>query len=78
MEPLQYILIENNYTVNGVKYTSYGIAIADVSDEYPIIIESIPDISHDKERICRLAELCNQMQLSPLHLANVVEDFLAE
>lgn len=78
MELLQYIMIETNYTVNGVKYTSYGIAIADFSDTYPVIIETIPSLSTQKEPICRLTELCNQLRLSPMHLADVVEDFLAE
>lgn len=78
MEVQQYILIENIYSGNGIEYTTYGIALADISDGCTVIIEAIPDLSPDKSRIRRLAELCTELHLSPLHLADVVGDFLAE
>ncbi|MBQ7931702.1 MAG: hypothetical protein IJ334_11880 [Clostridia bacterium] len=78
MEEQQYILIESNYTVNGIGYTTYGIALADITDGCAVIIEAIPDLSPDRERTSRLAGLCTELHLSPLHLADVVDDFLAE
>ena len=78
MEEQQYILIESNYTVNGIEYTTYGIALADISDGCAVIIEAIPDLAPDRERTSRLAGLCTELHLSPLHLADVVDDFLAE
>jgi len=78
MEEQQYILIESNYTVNGIKYTSYGIALADITDGYAVIIEAFPDLSPDKERMLRLAGLCTELHLSPMHLADVVDDFLVK
>ena len=78
MEDQQYILLESNYTVNGIEYTTYGIALADCSDGGAVIIKAIPDLSTDRERTRRLAELCGELHLSPLHLADVADDFLAE
>jgi hypothetical protein len=78
MEDQQYILIESTFTVNNKKHTAYGIALAVVSDESTVMIESIPDLSQDKERIQNLAKLCTELHLSPIHLTDVVADFLAE
>ena len=55
-------------------HTTYGIALADGSD----LIQSVSDLSSDKQRVERLAELCTQLDLSPEHLSDVIEDFLAE
>ena len=78
MEEQQYILIESNYTVNGIKYTTYGIALTDITDGCAVIIEAIPDLSPDRERTNRLAGLCTELHLSPLHLSDVADNFLAE
>lgn len=78
MKEQQYILIKSSYSVNGIESATYGIALTDISDGYAAIIESMPNLSQDKEQVCRLAELCTELHLSPLHLADVVEDFLAE
>ncbi len=78
MEEQLYILIESNYAVNGIRYTTYGIALAEIMDGCAMILESIPDLSPDKERIRQLAQLCTELHLSPLHLDDVIEDFLAD
>ena len=78
MEDQQYILIESTFTANNRKYNSYGIALVVTYDESTVMIESIPDLSQDKERIQHLAKLCTELHLSPIHLADVVADFLAE
>ena len=78
MEAQLYTLIESNYTVNGMSCTTYGIAFAEIADGSAVIIKAIPDLSQDKERVCRLAELCTKLHLSPLHLADVADDFSAE
>ncbi len=57
---------------------SYGIVFTpdtSASEFYKAI--RISDISGDYEKISTLAALCNQLELSPLHLCDVVEDFLA-
>lgn len=70
----KYILIKSSYTLEDAEHTTYGIALADGSD----LIESVSGLSCDKQRVERLAELCTQLDLSPEHLSDVIEDFLAE
>jgi len=78
MEPKQYIWIESNYRANGVLYTAYGIAYVDFSDGVPVILKAIPDLSTDKDRVQQLAALCTELQISPMHLRDVIDDFLSE
>lgn len=71
----QYIVVKNTYPNNENISASFGIA---VTDESEIILETISDITSDYERIFRLVSMCNQMQLAPIHLQDVVADFLAD
>jgi hypothetical protein len=46
-------------------------------DGITTILESISDISSEINPVKRLVELCNNQQLDPIHLQDVVNDFLA-
>lgn len=48
-------------------WNTYGITYGD------IVIE---DISTEKEKIEKLVRLCNELDLDPIHIHDVVEDFL--
>ncbi len=55
---------------------AYGLEIrADGSDE-PIRI--VRDISGNREKLSELAELCSEQELSPVHIDDVLEDFLSD
>ncbi len=56
---------------------SYGIAACD-SEKFKEghAITSVRDVTCDRPALERLAETCNRLQLSPIHLHEVVEDFL--
>jgi hypothetical protein len=47
------------------------------SDGTATVVAHVSDITCDEEAICELVELCNRLELSPIHLYDVVEDFLA-
>ncbi len=57
MKPPRYVLLETNYGT----YTTYGVALVDCSDEYPIILETVSDLSTDKERVRNFALLCTNL-----------------
>ena len=59
---------------------AYGIVVyADIEkDGTATIIESIRDISSDRKAIEELVEKCNRLQLSLIHLGDVVDDFLTK
>ena len=59
---------------DGDEYTAYGITV--MSGEREMV--SIPDISTNYEDMRRLAEACEKNELDPIHINDVVEDFLAE
>ncbi len=78
MISITYGTTEEIYSLNGASRTSYGIAAysnAEV-DGTATIIASLMDITSDREKVDKLVALCNQMELSVIHLYDVVEDIL--
>ncbi len=59
----KYMLLQEVYN----SHIAYGITVGNIS---------IHDITSDKDKILLLVELCNRLKLSPLHLRDVVDDFL--
>lgn len=57
---------------------TYGIAATTTYDECMVVLISVHDICQDLLAITKLVELCNQLQLDPIHLQDVVDDFLAD
>ena len=62
-----YKVISSEIEVEGENYITYGIYGETVS---------VADISTDRERVEKLAELCNRLDLAEIHLINVAEDFV--
>lgn len=80
MMTITYGVSEERYLLGNVIRISYGIvAYADAgTDGIAAIVASVRDISPDKQKIELLAEQMNRMELSPIHLFDVIADFLAE
>ena len=59
--------------------TSYDIAAhADsTEDGTATIVASVHDVTADKQALSELVALCNRLELSTIHLNDVMEDFLA-
>jgi len=75
-----YGIIEETYVLGEKSRVSYGIAAyanAEV-DETVTIIESIRDISSNKQKLLELVERCNRSGLSIEHFHDVIDDFIAE
>lgn len=53
----------------GKAWATYGISYNDTM---------IKDISIDKAKIEKLVSLCNELDLSPKHIYDVIEDFLVD
>ena len=62
-----YKVISSEIEVEGENYITYGIYGETAS---------VADISTDRERVEKLAELCNRLDLSEIHLIDVAEDFV--
>lgn len=80
MSRITYGLVEERYLLDGRGRTSYGIvAYADAeSDGTATVIASVHDVTSDKTRLAELVQRCNRLKLSPIHLEDVIEDFLTE
>jgi len=59
----------------GQKYIVYGI---DAIDADGTVLMSFPDVFFDGQKAERFVTLCNEGELSLLHLADAVEDALVE
>ena len=55
--------------------TIYGIAA--YADTEKDGVASVHDVTTDKQALDELVSLCNRLELSTVHLLDVVEDFLA-
>lgn len=71
----KYIMVENKY-YDGTSKISFGIAYAEIYDNETTVIKTISDITCDKQAIEKLIHLCNDLDLSIIHIEDVVEDFL--
>ena len=80
MTGVTYGLIEEKYNCDGESRVSYGIAayFEREMDGTATVVNSIHDITCDKERLSQLVKNCNDLNLSPIHLPDVVEDFLSQ
>jgi len=80
MTNIKYCLIEDELVCGDDTRISYGIsAYSGTESEYtPDIRISVHDITSDKNRIINLINLCNQLELSSIHLHDVIDDFLAD
>ena len=70
-----YEVIENLYK-NGEKIRiAFGIAAIESVNK--TVLESYPDLSINFDLVENLVNTCNRLELSIIHLRDVVEDFLA-
>lgn len=70
---IRYELIEGSYTVESETHIGYGIALKNMINGKCI---SFHDISIEKKDILKLISLCNELQLDPIHIRDVIDDFL--
>ncbi len=57
-------------------YTSCGILVLERTDEGFVYHTFVSDVYTDCKAVCKLTALCNREQLCPVHLMDVIEDFL--
>lgn len=67
-----YLLTSGIYADESGTHRGYGIAVVIDSN----IVQKAEDISTDEKAVAHLVSLCNQMELSPTHFLDVVDDFI--
>jgi hypothetical protein len=68
-----YRMTENNCYLESDAYTSYGIAAYTGEDT---VIDAVYNISTNRHAVAELVALCNRLELSAVHLRDIVSDFL--
>ena len=77
-QKVAYEMIGEVHTFGDQAYISYGIAAyvdAETSDAKRVIAH-VPDVSPNRSTLEPLVQRCNTLGISPIHLVDVVEDFL--
>lgn len=54
-------------------WTVYGITIA---DENGAVIKTIPDVFLNKAQVEEFVNLCNKLQLAPVHIMDAIDNAL--
>lgn len=68
-----YLLLEDSVTYEGKTYCTYGVAEVRLGEGDR---EEYHDLCTDREAVAAFVEKCNKLNLEPIHLKDVVEDFL--
>ena len=78
MKNITYAVSEEKYTFGNETRTSYGIVAYSNADQdgSKTIVASVRDVTSDKTSLTKLVNDCNRLELSTVHLSDVVEDFL--
>lgn len=69
-----YCLIPTTICVNDIDVLTYGIGVL----KNNVMLEYVLDISDDHNAIYALMEKCKAGQVEPIHLKDIVENYLAE
>ncbi len=70
----KYKLCKSRSSVEEISHIGYGIAVIDRALHREIL--RIENISTSKTKMTALIKACNRLQLSPLHIYEVIEDCL--
>lgn len=76
---ITYGITKEVYYIGANSRTSYGIiACADNTDnDTATVIASVHDITADRDSLIEFIQLCNRLELSLIHLRDVICDFLS-
>ena len=71
----QYVPVQETLTSDELgTYVTYSVSVQTVSEE----IAFVRDVSTDFDEIVQLTERCTEQQLDPVHLDDLIEDFLVD
>lgn len=71
----QYSFFEDEYNLEGKIHMGYVTLITSITDN--MVVVKIEDITTSKYELCTLVQLCNDLSLDPIHIYDVVDDFLS-
>lgn len=72
----EYVVIQNTYYYSTFTHTSYGIALAELCDDTPVVLQSVPDISKNREKVQMITDCFNKHGLDPIHFMEAIYVFI--
>ena len=72
-----FVFQESHSSPENREHATYGVKVAPDGDR-SACCDSISDVSLSEPALSELVRLCNELELSPIHLRDVVEDFLIQ
>lgn len=72
MQNIRYAIVKDTLSLEGISHITYGIII--LQNNKPI--RYIYDVFLNINEVENLVELCNKQRLSPIHIDDVIDDFI--
>ena len=73
----KYTIIKGHYiSEEGQKYIAYGIILFKKEQKGFVAVRIVQDVFFEHKKAKDFVDLCNQNELSPIHLDDVIEDVL--
>ncbi len=73
----KYGVVKQEYELGEERRVSYGIAAYEESEEgNKKIVCTVSDVCEDYDKISAFINLCNEQELSVIHIEDVINDFL--
>ena len=76
MMEFKYCVVKEKYLTETKEYVSFGIAAVEIYDGIYHIITTVHNCCSNIDIASELVEKCNRLKLSPVHLNDIVMDFL--
>ena len=70
-----YSAFKDKYNLEGETHIGFGILITSTTDNK--VITKIEDVTTSKYELDSIVQLCNDLSLDPIHIYDVLEDFLS-
>ena len=61
---------------DGCNYLTYGIVVSAIQGKTVQEITRISDVTLNETQLISLIDRCNQLNLSPIHLKDIIDDFI--
>ena len=78
MDCIYKMIVTEETDVWGNPYTGYGIAARTEDNGVRITLHRVPDLFPSRRRCERFVRMCNEEQVAPFHLPEVIDNVLAE
>ena len=70
-----YSIFEDKHIIEGEIHIGFGILVTSTTNNE--VVTKVENVTTSKYELLSLVQLCNDLSLDPIHIYDVVEDFLS-